>query len=552
MRRPSRRLPATLLAAAVVVPLLTTGTTAIAATDAAELNAARGPKSPVVPKINWKSCGDKPELKAFQCATVEVPTDYDKPRGATTTIALTRLPASDQAHKVGTLFTNFGGPGGPGVETLRQIGQVGYTAKVRARFDVLGFDPRGVGLSDPATCFPTAAEENAFWAGKEAFPLTKEQERENLISSIQLARSCAKTSPDRLAHFSTANVARDMDLLRQAVGDEKLSYIGYSYGTYLGATYAKLFPNNVRALVLDGTLQPEWYSASDGSKRTPIGVRLKQGEGGHETFAEFNRQCKAAGPAQCVLAGLGDPATVAERTLQRLKTKPVVLTLPDGTKVPISYQTAVMNTFFGLYDPIGYPDLAEFLAVVSLASEPAQAKRSAGAVSESLQRWIKRMEEYTSVGSSLQFCVESPATGKPLAYGAAADAADKVAPHFGRARSGFGLMCEFLPIRDHDDFRGPWKQQTKEPVLVIGTKYDPATPYSATKPYARFWPNARTVTVNGWGHTTLFKSQCADRLITDYLVDRKAPADGTNCEQDRKPFDPLPTAAKQLPVLGGF
>lgn len=507
---------------------------------------------PAVPKINWKSCGDKPELKPFQCATVEVPTDYDKPRGATTTIALTRLPASDQANKVGTLFTNFGGPGGPGVENLHQIGQVGYTAKVRARFDILGFDPRGVGLSDPATCFPSAAEENAFWAGKEAFPLTKAQEREHLISSIQLARSCTTTSPDRLAHFSTANVARDMDLLRQAVGDEKLSYIGYSYGTYLGATYAKLFPNKVRALVLDGTLQPEWYSASDGSKRTPIGVRLRQGEGAHETFAEFNRQCKAAGPAQCALAGLGDPATVAERTLQRLKTKPVELTLPDGTKVPISYQTAVMNTFFGLYDPHGYPDLAAFLAVVSLASEPAQAKRSTGAVSESLQRWIKRMEEYTSVGSSLQFCVESPPTGNPLAYGEAADAADMVAPHFGRARSGFGQMCEFLPIRDHDAFRGPWKQKTKEPVLVIGTKYDPGTPYRATEPYANFWPNARTVTVNGWGHTTLFKSQCADRLITDYLVDRKAPADGTTCEQDRKPFDPLPTAAKQLPTLSGF
>ncbi|WP_350277726.1 alpha/beta hydrolase [Kribbella sp. HUAS MG21] len=500
----------------------------------------------VVPKIAWGSCGSDPKLQPFQCASVEVPTDHDKPHGPTTTIALTRLPAGDPAHKIGTLFTNPGGPGGSGVDLVQQLGQQIYTPEVRAKFDILGFDPRGVSRSDPATCYPTEAEEAAALAKVPAFPVTAKEEREFIVEAAKEAVSCRLTSPDRLAHYSTANVARDMDLLRQAVGDEKLSYVGYSYGTYLGATYAKLFPNKIRALVLDGTLSPEWYSGSNGD-RNPIGVRLRQGEGAYDAYEQFLAECKKAGTA-CALNQLGDPKAVVEGTLERLKTHPVQVTLPDGSLLTVTYALAVARTFSSLYDPIGYPALAATWVDLAQLSRPNRTKAAAKA-SQALIEWNRRKEDYYSIGNVLQPCVEAKQSGRPLAYPLYAAAADRRAPHFGRFRAWVGIHCEFLGIRDTDAFRGPWHNKVKEPVLVLGTRHDPATPYEATRPYADLYPDARMVTVEGWGHTTIGKSVCADRMITGYLTRLQAPADGATCRQDRKPFDPIPTAKRTLSPL---
>jgi pimeloyl-ACP methyl ester carboxylesterase len=526
-----RRILRRLSVAGAALVLLTPMTTAVAQAK------------PVVPKITWGSCGTDPKLKPFQCATVEVPTDYDRPHGPTTTIAVTRLPASDPAHKIGTLFTNPGGPGGSGVDLVQQAGQLIYTPQVRAQFDILGFDPRGVSRSDPATCYPTAAEEEQALANVPAFPVTATEERRFIVDMAKMAISCRTTSPDRLGHYSTANVARDMDLLRQAVGDEKLSYVGYSYGTYLGATYAKLFPSKVRALVLDGTLSPEWYSGSNGDPN-PVGVRLKQGEGAYDTYEQFLAECKKAA-ANCALNQLGDPKTVVESTLERLKTDPIQLGLPDGTTLTVTYAVAVAATFSNLYDPIGFPALAQMWA--QLAGQ--NRAKAAVTAPQALVEWNRRKEDYNSVGTVLQPCVEARQSHRPLAYPAYADAADRRAPHFGRFRAWVGIQCEFLGIRDTDDFRGPWQNTVKSPVLVFGTRHDPVTPYEATRPYADLYPDARMVTVEGWGHTTIGKSTCADRMITDYLTALKSPADGATCNQDRKPFDPVPTGTKALNLL---
>ena len=525
MHSSTRRIAAVLAAAVLVVP-----TTAAAVPATA------------VPKINWGSCGNDPKLAAFQCASVEVPTDYDYPRGATTTIALTRLPASDPAHRVGTLFTNPGGPGGSGVDFVHQAATVAYSPEVRAKFDILGFDPRGVAGSDPVTCYPTAAEETAAMADVPIFPVTRAEEIRYTAAMAKVGTSCVKTSPDRLAHYSTANVARDMDLLRRAVGDAKLSYAGYSYGTYLGATYAALFPSKVRALVLDGTWRPEAYSGSNGDSR-PFGVRVGQDEAASEVLAQFAAECKKAG---CALTGLGDPATVVEKTFQRLKTSPVELTLPDGSKLTVTYAVAVQVTFSSLYTPAEWPNLAGLLATLLTAPDPSAAGAlrtatvAAGKLPASLLESNRRKEDYESMGSYLQPCVEARKTGRPLAYPAYADEADARAPHFGRFRVWIGQTCEFIPLRDKDAYVGPWKLKVKSPVLVFGTRYDPATPYEMTRPYADLYPDARMVTVNGWGHTTIGKSACADAAITKYLVNLQAPADGSNCEQDRRPFDPPP------------
>ncbi|GAB2576916.1 alpha/beta hydrolase [Kribbella endophytica] len=528
-KRPTvRSLAAVAAATALAVPA---GATALAvpagaavgpsAAGAARAEAAR----PGVPAIAWGSCGADPALVKFQCASVEVPTDYDRPRGATTTIALTRLPASGE--RIGSLFTNPGGPGGPGVSFVQRNALSTYSAEVRAKFDIIGFDPRGVGQSDPVTCFPTAAEENAAAADVIAFPMNRAEVRQLTAVNAKIGRSCTKTSPERFAHYSTANVARDMDLLRQAVGDAKLNYIGYSYGSYLGATYAKLFPDNIRALAIDGAWNPSSYSGSV-LNDAPLGVRLGQAKGAAEVFAQFKAECRAAGPAQCALAKLGDPGVAAERVLERLKTKPGELTLPDGTKVTITYPMMVGIIFSGLYEPAGWPDLAAMLAQLGGGQR----------TSASTAKLLADKEEYASIGSSLQPCVEAQQTGRPFAYEAMADAADKKYPHFGRLRTWVSQTCEFIPIRDADAFRGPWtKLRTDAPVLVIGTRHDPATPYEGTRPYADLYRDAHLLTINGWGHTTIGKSACADAAITQYLVKLQRPADGATCVQNRRPFD---------------
>ncbi|GAA0590608.1 alpha/beta fold hydrolase [Kribbella sandramycini] len=467
-----------------------------------------------VPRINWGSCGAAPELAPFQCASVEVPTDYDRPNGPTTTIALTRLPAADPAQRVGSLFINPGGPGAPGVPFVQQIAS-SYSPQLRARFDIVGFDPRGVGLSDPATCYPTAAEEAVVLAKLKDFPVTAAEERGYIADAAKLAASCRRTSPDRLRHMSTANVARDLDLLRRAVGDAKLSYLGYSYGTFLAATYAKLFPNNVRALVMDGTLVPERYTGSNG-ERLPVGARYRQGEAASDSYQQFLLECKKAAAA-CPLNALGDPRTVVENLLERLKTKPIG---------HFDYPTTVGYMFGSFYSSTTYPALAQQLAELATSATSAKAVRK---------------EDYPSIGNALQPCIETRNTGRPLSYPAYADAADGRAPHFGRFRAWIGIHCEFLGLKDQDAYFAPWPNQVRRPVLIFGTRHDPGTPYEATRPFANLWPDARMVTIEGWGHaTSLGASKCADRLLTTYLSTLQAPSDGSTCQQDRKPFDPLP------------
>ena len=530
MRRPARRVTAAAVAAVLAGGLLAAGTSA---TPAAE--AVRGP---AVPDLPWEPCEDAP---GFDCATAQVPTDYDEPAGATTSIALTRLPAAQPDQRVGSLFTNPGGPGGPGVSFIQQAGPTLFPQSVRDRYDIIGFDPRSVGQSDPALCYDSAEQEAAASAGSIAFPVKKSQVAPFLAESRALARSCRANAGEQIAHASTANVARDMDLLRRAVGDEKLTYVGYSYGTYLGATYAKLFPSSVGRMVLDGTVDPVKYSASDGDPQS-VGVRLGQGPAAAETFEQFLATCADAGDA-CALNALGDPTEVVDRMFDALRTDPVDVPIGDGTTVSFGYPEAVVLAFQGLYDPAQWTDLALSLAYLASGGEAPLPQ----AAPELMRNAQEPEQDYTSVGSSLStICVDSPSRLPPVAYAPQADRADRAAPDFGRFRAWVGVQCPSLKIRDTDAYRGPWKQTTQAPVLVIGTRHDPATPYSFTAPFTQRFPGGRMLTVEGYGHTIIGKSRCGDTAVADYLVDGDLPAVGAICDQDVAPFTPAPAARKEL------
>ena len=236
---------------------------------------ALGTGSAAVPRLDWGSCGEG--LEAFECATAVVPLDYDRPKGKQITLALARLPAADPSRKIGSLFLNPGGPGGSGVEFVQGAGPFLYSDEVRARFDLVGFDPRGIIRSTPLRCFDSLEEAEAAFFTPFQFPVTRAEERLWIQTDRAVARACAERGGPILNHMSTANVARDMDLLRRAVGDAKLTYAGYSYGSYLGSTYAKLFPSKVRALVVDGVLDPVAWSTGRGdqARTLPFSTRLR-------------------------------------------------------------------------------------------------------------------------------------------------------------------------------------------------------------------------------------------------------------------------------------
>ncbi len=573
---PRRRLGVAATALAGVVALagsLLTATTVSAApvTATTSASAATAPTAPTAaaavtsdaggiapgtrtPTLSWGPCGAG--LEAFRCTTAQVPTDYDRPRGATTTLALIKLPASGPGARIGSLFTNPGGPGGSGVDFVTAAPQL-YTAALRARYDIIGFDPRGVVRSDPATCFATAQQEASSPLLRLAYPLTRPQGRTFVREAVAFARQCTSTSPDRFRHASTANVARDLELLRRAVGDEKLTYAGYSYGTYLGATYARLFPDRVGRFVLDGTVDPKAWSGTgrgDAAQWVPFGIRTRQGVGAWETFREFAKQCKANGPAQCSLAALGDPLTVATRTFDRLAASPVTVETPSGPLV-IDQQIAVLLSFQALYDPASWRDLADTLAALSVSSpSPDRVAAAVAGTTTTVGERVRgeaadeRGEDYASAGGNLaSVCVDTRRSGLLGSYPAIADAYDSTAPYFGRFRLWTGAICERWGLTDTDAFLGPWAQTTTAKVLVIGTRFDPATPYSQTRPYAGLWPDADVLTVQGYGHTALGKSTCADAAVTRYLLTGRTGGADRTCRQDLAPFAAPADGARTAP-----
>jgi len=235
-----------------------------------------------------------------------------------------------------------------------------FSAEVRARFDLVGFDPRGIIHSTPLRCFDTLAAAQAALAPF-PFPVTAQQERSWVRADRGLARACAQRGGPILDHMATANVARDLGLLRRAVGDKQLTYAGFSYGSYLGAVYANLFPGKVRALVVDGAQDPVAWATGRGNqaRRQPVTTRLRAAQGTYATLLEFFRLCDRGGPT-CAFSQ-GDPRRRYARLAERLLAEPAQLPDGQGGTVPFTYNDLVNTTLEAMFDPVSWPGLAEFL-----------------------------------------------------------------------------------------------------------------------------------------------------------------------------------------------
>jgi len=440
-----------------------------------------------VPALDWRACGG-----AHQCADVTVPLDYRQPAGETITLAAVRLPATDPAARIGTLAVNYGGPGTPATSSLRRLSQ--RFAGLHARFDLLAVDPRGTGASASVDCGPFGGDRVPAPAGPARTP-------EFWASAAEPGRACLAGTGERLRHLSTANAARDLDLVRQALGESTLSLYGYSYGTYSAATYANLFPDHTRAMVLDGSLDlVANATGAPGTERVPVDVRAGVSEAWEEAFGVALDRCAAAGPGGCPLAAAGDP---------RARATDVVAAAAAGTLGTTSAEL-VERIDRALQTEGRLPGLMRTLAALAPAAPP-----SGGRVPLPATPWAPgHSPSYLAIQ-----CTDA-VTPSAVDMDAAVVAEQAAHPIVGASTALNHAMCVDWPAIDPDRYLGPWNAPLAAPALLVNSRYDPTTPLIDARATASQLSAAHLLVVDAIGHTTLdAPSRCAQDAYTAYLLD---------------------------------
>jgi pimeloyl-ACP methyl ester carboxylesterase len=471
--------------------------------------------APPVPVLRWHACD-----RGFQCATARVPLDYRHPLGATISLAVIRHPATDPARRLGSLFFNSGGPAEQIQPFLASYPQI--PAEVRARFDIVSFDPRGFGPSTAITCFPTLAAEQHFLAGVPLFPVGHQQDLAYAQTAARFDAQCAAHGGSLLDHDTTADVARDMDLLRQAVGDPVLNFLGQSYATGLGAVYANLFPGKVGHMVFDGNVDP--VASTHGS--LPPGLRDREDVSDAQTMQALLALCGKVTTSACAFSA-GTPAATSAKfaTLsQRLLRGPVTIGSP-----PQSWTYADVYSLFPEYEFSAWPADAAVLQQLWLASAPGHHTDPGSSPVPALPR----LEQMIAVG-----CADSPHPRSFPDYEAAARLGYARAGGFGLLASWPNIFCAQWPrAAAQDRYAGPWNRPTANPILLIGNTVDPATPYWDSIAMSHDLARARLLTVKGYGHTEFTNpSTCAASYEVRYLTTGALPPAGTICQQDSTPF----------------
>lgn len=454
-------------------------------------------------KLSWSACGAD-----YLCTRLRVPLDYQRPSSDTISLQVIRFVDPVKKQRIGSVVLNPGGPGGSGVEFVKSAGKA-IAQNLQDRFDVVSFDPRGVGGSEPVRCVSSKAEDTflSYFAD-----LDNAAQVANLGAlNASFAQGCLQKSGKLLAHVGTVDTARDLDILRAALGDQKLTYIGESYGTLLGAIYAQLFPKNIRAMVLDGAVDPTLTDAAAGAG---------QAKGFETALTSFIKWCVAQ-----KTCALGKSSADAEATLDRwltgLETKP--LAAAGGRELTRSLATTAIAT--PLYDPTAWTALNLGLrsalggnpAILMLLADTLNGRQADGS-------YTNLVEANIAIN-----CADRPAAFASIqdAMDAAAAAA-KTAPTFGIVLGAGNTPCIGWPV-PAELSPGPVRAEGAPPIVVIGNLRDPATPYAWAESLASQLASGVLVTRDADGHTSYLRSDCVDDLVTRYVVDLSAPAGGATC-----------------------
>jgi pimeloyl-ACP methyl ester carboxylesterase len=473
--------------------------------------------------LSWGSCSSfatTPDDKmayadpGLQCAYLEVPLDYAQPNDRTIKVGLLRRPASDPAHRIGSLVMNPGGPGGSGMSTAASLVDQVKNNELGQRFDLVGFDPRGVGSSQPQVHCLTAPERDAerlmdldVDTSPTGVARTESQER------TDDAECASRTGTDVLAHIGTREVVRDVDVLRSALGDATLSYLGYSYGTLIGTSYAEEFPGNVRAMILDGAIDPAQDSVTQS---------INQGRGFQQAFDAFDAWC--TGRADCALGkDTGQAVNAFHALVLRLITHPAAVS--DGRS--LSYTDATTGAIQALYLPELWASLNQGLLELAQGDGDNLMRLADLYYGRSPDgTYSTDMDAFQAI-----LCVDDPPI-KDRNVARKADAQFRVVAPFlndGQPPSPALDNCAFWPVPPTG---GPHRPQTPglPPVMVISTTHDPATPYQAGVTLAHDL-NGRLLTLDGTQHTAFLQGiDCVDRAGITYLTTLQLPPEGTRCQ----------------------
>jgi pimeloyl-ACP methyl ester carboxylesterase len=478
------------------------------------------PAEPTAAPIEWNDCNEllQPLLAGrpgsergltFECGQVTVPISYDEPGGERLPLRLVRAVHPGQTDRIGSLLVNPGGPGASGLDAALGLALT-LPEDVLRRFDLVGFDPRGVASSSPVECIPDETKDRIVAA--EPQPTTAEQLDGVFGLADEVAQDCAERyeSPAALGAFNTVDTARDMDLLRQALGEEQLTYLGYSYGTTLGSTYAELFPDRVRAFVLDAAVDP------DADRRAAAEASAAGLEAGFDAFAQNCTSLIAGCPLgadprafldQLMLAASQNPIPSAEEGETRQATTGVI-------------QTAVQA---GLYDTRTWPQLSQALAAASFGN--------AAGVFALADSYSGRLEDGTYsnlLDANLAInCADTDEEIDSDEVRALAADWDARYPIFGA-----GAAASLYSCTPWEADRTPLPERDAEgsaPILVVGNSGDPVTPLPGAVNLAEDLSSGVLLTWQGQGHTAYPKNQCVNDAVNNYLINLAVPLDGLTC-----------------------
>jgi pimeloyl-ACP methyl ester carboxylesterase len=474
-------------------------------------------------ELDWADCGEA----GAQCATATVPKDYDNPRRGTLDIEVAKSPATNPDERIGSLFFNFGGPGAFAAPYVEVFGAELFPV-LNERFDIVGVDPRGTGLADGLDCMVNQETDGVY---SQPFATPENVNADALIrkDSRYIGR-CIQRNDD-LEYLSTANTARDLNAVREAVGDDKMTYLGFSYGTFLGATLQSLFPGKTRAVVLDGALDADQYI------NDPLDNLDEQTAGFERAISRFMTACAKHKDDLCPF-GDGDVRGTIDDLIEQADASPIPASnAPDRPVDGDDIRASLVQEVYSIY---AWNDLRD--ALVQL-----EAGDGAGIRTIADGFYGRNEDGSFSNGTDKYFLLSADEQNYPrridryLRDGKSSwQDYDYAFWNHGYAELNWGLY----PIRARDKYDGPFRTSRRDPTtLVVGTRYDPATPYKEAKKLVAQLGNARLLTMTGDGHTAYdgypadgYNSECADKAIEAYLFDLALPAEGTKCAQDWPDF----------------
>ena len=453
--------------------------------------------------VTWTSCNG-----GYQCTYVQVPLDYAKPNGEHIKLAVTRLPASGK--RLGAMLINPGGPGGSGFDMAKDSAKSYFSDKLRAAYDVVGFDPRGVQRSAPVKCLD---DKQMDAARQQNFDLDTDGGFDKAAAQMKIdTKECKANSGPDLQFVDTVSSAKDMDILRAVVGDPKLNYMGFSYGTKLGATYAGLFPSRVGKFSLDGALDPTL---------TIDQVSMGQAVGFENALQAWIKVCLPQ--KDCPVHGTPAQATKQIQDLSdAYAAQPPVA--PDGRVVTgTEFMGAVAFTMYSteLWEPLAGALTQAF------AGDPSGMQMLADYSADRDSNG--KYKSNTSAAFMAINCLDYQMNSDLAHMRAESAALQKAAPTFGSLLAYSGLSCMYWP------YPATGKAETitakgAGPILVIGTTGDPATPYPWAQALVKQLDSGVLVTWKGEGHTAYGRANaCVTNTVDDYFVDGKVPAKGTTC-----------------------